>query len=401
MLPLTSRERMLAVLHHEQPDHVPLIFNTFGFRPPAELAWTDQYEEAQSWLSLGVDAWLRMPLPLDQGRAAFHPDVQVREWVENPPDARWPVMVKEYQTPAGALRQEVYRTEDWVSPDWPMHKGEHQGVDLLDDYNVVRSRRFLIQGEEDLPKLAYLLCSPPDDVISRWREQAAYIGRRAQEMGVMTVSWEPAGADMLTWLCGVDGMLWMALERPDLLSALLEMLHAWDRRNIELLLDTPVDMIMRRGYYEGTIFWSPRLYRHYFAPLIQDVVGQVHQAGRFSGYIMSVGWVPLLDTLANLGFDAHFLLDPIAGDKRVDLARVRAAYAGKVAVIGGLNTHITLEQGSPADIRREVLDAIQHLGPGGGLALSAAEAICASTPWTSVETVIAAWREARDYPLVF
>ena len=74
---ISSRERMLAALRYQEPDHVPLIFNIFGFQPPPHLAWSNQVEEAQRWLSLGVDATLKVSPPL-----VFHPDVTVREWEE-------------------------------------------------------------------------------------------------------------------------------------------------------------------------------------------------------------------------------------------------------------------------------------------------------------------------------
>ncbi|GAG29960.1 unnamed protein product, partial [marine sediment metagenome] len=60
---------------------------------------------------------------------------------------------------------------------------------------------------------------------------------------------------------------------------------------------------------------------------------------------------------------------------------------------------ITLGRGTREQIRQEVFDAVQILGPGGGLALTPAEAIYASTPWASVEAVIDAWKEVRDYPI--
>ena len=52
MTRLSSRERMLAAIRYQQPDYVPLIFNAFGFHPPPHLAWSNQVEQAQRWLSV-------------------------------------------------------------------------------------------------------------------------------------------------------------------------------------------------------------------------------------------------------------------------------------------------------------------------------------------------------------
>ncbi|MDP6113295.1 MAG: uroporphyrinogen decarboxylase family protein [Planctomycetota bacterium] len=388
---LSSRERMLAVLRYQEPDYVPLLFKPFGFQPPPPLAWSNQVEQAQSWQSIGIDAWLSLHPSL-----TFHPDVEVREWEETVPGERWPCMVKEYQTPAGALRQEVFRTDDWVTPDWPSHKGS--GVYLTDDYNVPRYRKCLIETEEDLEKLKYLFCPLSDEAIVQFREEAAAVARQAQELGVLLVGHGSNGADMAIWLCGVEGTVLMAMDRPEMFSSLLDIIHEQEKSNVELLLDTPADFIMRRGYYEGASFWSPALHREFFLPRIKELTRMVHQGGRLMGYTMSVGYMPLLETFVEMGIDAHYLLDPVAGDTDIDLRKVKAAFDKKVSVIGGINEPITLERGSREEIRQQVFDAVEILGSGGGLGLTAAEAIFAHTPWESIETVIEAWKEVRDYP---
>ena len=143
---------MLAVLRRQEPDHVPLILNAFGFKP----WWTtrplnSQVDMAEAFLELGLDAWLNVDIPL-----AFHPDVTVRQRTETIPGEQWPCMVKEYQTPAGVLKQEVFLTDDWVSDQWPGHRGGEPTVNLFDDYNVPRYRRCPIQNQQDLEKLRYL-----------------------------------------------------------------------------------------------------------------------------------------------------------------------------------------------------------------------------------------------------
>jgi len=394
MKQLSSRERMRLVLRYQEPDYVPLLFKSFGFVPPPALRWSNAIEEARAWLSIGVDAWLDVCLPVEH-----HPDVVVRQRQEAPKAERWPVMIKEYDTPAGVFRQEVYRTDDWVSPDWPLHKDGSTGVQLFDDYNVPRYRRCPIQVDQDVEKLRYLLCPLSDSAAAEFREAAAATARQAEELGVLLVGHGSSGTDAAIWLCGVNDLLFMAMDRPDMFSALLDIIHDWDKRNVELLLDTPVDMVMRRGYYEGASFWSPDLYRRFFLGRIQELAGMVHQADRFMGYTMSVGFMPMLDALHEIAYDAHHLLDPLSEGGRVDLARVKSVLNRKTAVIGGLNSPITLQRGTPEQIRQEVFDAVQLLGAGGGLALTPAEGIYASTPWQSIETVIDAWKEVRDDPI--
>lgn len=384
---------MMAVLRCQEPDHVPLLFSTFGFRPPPHLKWSNQIEEVQSWLSIGIDAWLNVPPPA----MTFHPDVKVCEWKETEPGERWPCMVKEYETPAGTLRQEVFETDDWMTDDWPSHT--RASVHLVDDYNVPRYRRPMIETEEDLEKLKYLFHPLTNEAISQFHEETAASARQAAQLGVLQVSCGAFGADMILWLCGPEASVLMAMDRPEMFNELMDIIHERDRRNTEILLDTPVDLVIRRGYYEGTSFWSPELYRRFFMPRIKDLVDVTHQAGRLMGYTMSVGCMTLLDTFAEMGYDAHYLLDPLPDGAPIDLHKVKAAFENKIAVIGGLNAPITLERGTSEEIRQEVFDAVAALGPGGGLALTPAESIYANTPWESIEALIAAWKQVRDYPL--
>ena len=389
---LSSRDRVLAVLRYEEPDHVPLLFNTFGFRPPPHLRWADDDEEVRSWLSIGLDALFHVSPP-----NAFHPDVEVREWVEPAEGDRNPCMIKEYDTPAGVLRQEVYRTDDWCTSDWPGHAGD--SIRLFDDYNTPRYRKPAIEAEEDLAKLRYLLHPISPRAEEQFRQHAAQVARRAEELGVLLVGNGAVGGDAVTWLCGAQGAITLAVDRPAMFDELMDIIHGWDKRNVETLLDTPVDLIMRRGYYEGTSMWSPELFDRHLLPRLKELVDIAHQADRPMGYTMSVGYMPLLDALAEVGYDVHYLLDPVATDLPVDLPRIKSAFNGKTAIIGGLNEHITLERGTRDEIRQEVFDAVSILGSGGGLALSPAEGIFSSTPWESIETLIEAWKEVRDYPI--
>jgi len=393
MAAMSSRERMLAVLNYQETDRIPLLFHTFGFNAPGRLAWSNGFEQAKTWLSLDVDAWVTMTF-----RGFWPAGLVTREWEESPAHERWPVMIKEYDTPAGVFRQEVRRTDDWVSDEWPLHRHGQPHIDLLDDYNVARYRRCPVLTEQDLEKLRYILLGFTNETVGALRREAEATGRTARQMGVLFAAFGADGiADVAIWLCGVEPLIFMSMDNPRLFEGLLDLLEEYEKQVLEVMLDTPVDLVLRRGYYEGTAFWSPLLYREHFMPRLKRTVDIVHDAGRHIAYTMSMGCMPLLDSCIETGYDAHFLLDPVPLGQRIDLSAVKAAFDKKIAVIGGLNEPITMEQGTPEQIRAEVHETVRKLGSGGGLALSPAEALVQSTPWESVLTVIDAWKEVRDY----
>ena len=387
---MSSRERLLAVFRYQEPDHIPLLLHPFGFVPWWTDAWSDdQVVQAQAFLDFGLDAWVGVGLPMP-----YHPDVKVRQRTETVPGERWPCVVKEYDTPAGVFRQEVFITDDWETEEWPLHKDGSPKINLLDDYNTVRYRRCPIRGEEDLAKLRYLYRPVPDDEIPAARERIAAMARKAREMGVVLRAQPSSCADAAMWICGTTQLLDLALDRPELFEGLLDIIHEREKRSVEILLDTDVDLIMRRGYYEGTAFWSPSIYRRSFLPRFKELTDLAHQGGKLMGYIMSVGYLPLLKELTDVGYDMHFLLDPLEpGGAPADLASVKAAWRGRIAVLGAINQPITLDRGSPQDVRDEVYRVVRDLGDGGGLGLCPVEAIHNFTPRSSLEALIAAWKD--------
>jgi uroporphyrinogen decarboxylase len=76
--------------------------------------------------------------------------------------------------------------------------------------------------------------------------------------------------------------------------------------------------------------------------------------------------MPLLEQIAEAGVDVVIGVDP----SRWDLVAAKAKLGGKVCMWGGVNGHMTVEQGVPNDVRTEVRQAIEILAPGGGFILS-------------------------------
>ncbi|MBD3180782.1 hypothetical protein GF312_00720, partial [Candidatus Poribacteria bacterium] len=116
---LFSRERMLLAIELQEADHIPLIFNLFGWAPPFE-GWDD-----------GLDNCLSISPP-----SSYHPDVKTRIWREEIPDERYPILFKEYETPKGIISQTVRQTDDWP------HDND---VPLVSDHMISRGKKFAVE----------------------------------------------------------------------------------------------------------------------------------------------------------------------------------------------------------------------------------------------------------------
>jgi uroporphyrinogen-III decarboxylase len=387
---MTSRERMLAALNRQEPDHVPCSFMLFN---ALKSSCRDYAEFIERQVRLGLDAFVQLPprppvvvddhYNLHGLPVRYDPRVIVQEWKEDRTGEESPVLVKEYRTPAGTLRAEVRQTEDWP---WGNH------VPFLDDYIVPRSRKFLVTGPQDLEALRFLLVPPTqEDAIAYVRESEPIqvLARRHQLL--VAAGWG-VGADLIGWIHGLDNLIYTIHDQPAFVGDLLELIATWNRQRMALMLGAGVDLFIKRAWYENLDFWSPATWRRFLLPIVQADVALAHSHGARFGYIITSSCMKLLPLLAEAGIDVLIGVDPHAWD----LGRTRAELGGKVCLWGGLNGHLTVEQGTAAQVEVEVAEALHLLGPGGGFILSPVDNVRDDSPTAraNLAALVAAWRKA-------
>ena len=381
---LSSRERMLLAIDHKEADHVPLVFNLLDWNPPSHLQFGNRFERVEKFLAFGLDDTIAVSPP-----SRYHPDVSVRTWREVKSDERYPLLFKEYETPEGTIRQIVQQTEDWPHGD---------DVELISDFNIPRSKRFPVEEQADLDKLPYLFFPPSAGQLKDFREHVRMARRFAQDHQVIVEGHCGGFGDYAAWLMGITNLLMATVYRPDFVHQLLDILLEWEMRSIEILLDCDAaDVIIHRGWYECADFWPPPSYREFIAPRLARKIQLVHQAGIKFGYIMSMGVMPLLDVFRELDFDLLIHVDPIQG--KMDLPRLKREIGERICFLGGVNSGITMVQGSKDDIEEAVTYAISTLAPGGGLILEPADCLSSDITWDNVLTLIERWREIGTYPI--
>ena len=381
---LSSRERMLLAIDHREADHVPLALHPFGWNPPRGLEYGDAFERVAKFLAFGLDDTVGLHPP-----SRHHPDVTTRTRRTAPPDERYPLLHKEYKTPQGAMSQTARQTNDWPHGD---------DVPVTSDHNIPRSRKFLVEDEADLEKLPYLFFPPDRGQLDDFREQGDATRLFAEECGVMVEGHCGGFGDYAAWFMGLENLMMAMYDRPAFVHRLLDTILEWEMRDLDVLLDCGVaDMVVHRGWYECSDFWSPRFYREFIAPRLARKIQAAHDAGVRFGYIMSTGIMPLLDVFRELDFDVLIHVDPVQGG--VDLAALRDAIGDRICVWGGMNGPVTLTQGSRDDIRDAVTHAVSTLAPGGGLILEPADCLTEDIPAENILTLIERWREIATYPI--
>jgi len=393
----TSRERMLQAISHVEPDRVPFCYMIF------ELLRTkcrDDYEFVERQLEMGLDATVALPMfgvHAAEGEhdvrtlpVKYHPDVEIRERVEERAGAPYPVLVKEYHTPAGVLTAKVNKTNDWPFGNQ---------IPLMDDYLVPRSRKFLIEDEGDLSALRYLLVPPRSSDVRVFHRQSARARKFAAQHGVMVTGGWGVGIEAAIWLCGLRSTMIAAIQRPGFVQELAEILHAWNVKRMAVFLNEGVDLYIRRGWYENTHFWSPQLFRRFVLPYLKAEVRTAHRAGAKFGYIMTSGCMPLLDMFIEAGIDVLIGVDPVQG-KGTDLEKMKAMLQGRVCLWGGVNGYITVEMGKKDAVQAAVSTAIRTLAPSGGFILSPVDNVrdTSEKTWQNVEAMLRTWERLAEYP---
>jgi uroporphyrinogen-III decarboxylase len=390
MAELTSRMRMLRALDLQEVDHVPNCF--MSFTALRQRCNEDLFRLTEAELGLGLDSMLFIPtLPRPQRPehphlrglpVRFDPAVRVTESRSTSP-AGYDILHRRYETPAGELICSVQTSEDWPH-------GSH--VPFIDDYQVPRSIKPLITGAQDLDALQFLLASPRKEDIVEFQKEAQIAHQFVDEHKVLLAGGWGVAADMAFWLCGIQSFVQAMLQERDYARRLLEMIHVWNMERMRVVLSAPVDLYIRRAWYEGCDFITPRTYRDIILPYLKTEVDLAHERGAKFGYICTSGINPMLGLFQEAGIDVLIGIDPVQGSY-TDMSLIKEKVGAKMCLWGGVSGAITIERGTEQEIRQATSEAISTLGPLGHV-LSPIDNLTVDEPqtWRNLDIFIDEWR---------
>jgi len=380
---LSSRERMLAALNCQEPDYVPCCLSACQI---LERKCADQRDYVDRQLKMGLDVAVAVGAP----SVRHDPRVRTREWREQGPSSPYPVLHKEYETPAGVVCTSVNQTEDWP---W----GDH--VPFLDDYLIPRSRKQLIAQDEDLAALPYLFAPPTAEDVARLQRQARNATKLARDRELITIAYYGTVGDILCWVAGMQELMLAVSDKPQFVHRLIAAIEEWNSQVMDVVLDQGVDVFVRRAWYENADVWAPAQYKEFILPGLRRDVEKAHQAGAKFGYLMSCASLPLLGMMMDAGVDVLMGVDP-AQDRMMDFRVLKERAAGRMCLWGGVCGYLTMECGTPQDITAQVRHALASLAPGGGLILAPVTNVRQDSPrvWRNLEAMIEAWRSLRGGP---
>jgi len=116
------------------------------------------------------------------------------------------------------------------------------------------------------------------------------------------------------------------------------------------------------------------MHKDFCLPYDRQIHGALHAAGHRSTYHTCGGMMHILDLITQNGTDVSETLSPPGtGGNITDPAKVRDAFAGRVAMIGGMDQFNVLTTGTPECIHAETQRLFEGFGRDGGYICSASD----------------------------
>jgi len=140
---------------------------------------------------------------------------------------------------------------------------------------------------------------------------------------------------------------------------------------------------------------SPTLFRETVFPYLRDLCAAIHDAGGYALKHTDGNTWPLLDMFAEAGVDIIQAIQPSAG---MDIRRLKARYGNVFTFMGAIDCD-TLVRGTPEQVRQEVDYNLKWASPGGGHILCSGNTIQYGVPYENFMAMLARVRERGVYPI--
>ena len=310
-------------------------------------------------------------------------------------------MTKEYETPAGNLKQVVRETDDWTTtrhgPWIPTTLGiEQRGsyeMRIFDDYNISRRLEPWVKGPQDLDALKYLIQWPTGAELAEWRMDCERAIEFAKKHELLTVFRRTIVGDAYQWFCDIPWFMMQIIENPQFVKDFFSVFQDWSIDIVKEALQLDIDVFQYRGWYETPPFWGPEYMTEFIFPNIQKQIDLVHSAGKLHTYLLPEGQGLYSEVLKGLDTDVFQGVDPrmLHGG---DMQSLFDEHGEQKAFWGGINAEVTLESKDADVIDKAVKEAIEVLDVNGGLVLSSF--IFQEVPHEGIMLMIEAWNKYKS-----
>jgi uroporphyrinogen decarboxylase len=406
---MTSRERVLASLNHQQPDRVVVDLSGYRSSGISAIAYpklraalgleprsVDVYDPVQQLAIVDDDVLDRFGADtIEMGRGFCHEDKWWADWTL--PDG----------TPC---RMPVWAQPEQAGADWVLRAPSGRVMARMPEGSLHFDQVYwpFLDGEEDLSRIEALypehmwtgVASPPGPSVSGPAELAA--GARALRAKTDRAIIGLFGGNLLEmgqFYYRMDNFLMMLAGEPARVHRFLDALVEIHMKNLERFLGAvgpSIDVIVFGDDLgaQNCPQISPRMYREFFKPRHAAMWARAKKLANAKVMLHCCGAVrQLLPDLIDAGLDA---INPVQISCRgMDAGGLKRDFGGDLTFWGGgCDTQQILPCGTPAEVRAHVLRQCETMAPGGGFVFQQVHNILANVP---PGNIIAMYDAVREY----
>lgn len=345
MTTMTSRQRVLAALNHQQPDRVPIDIGGSSVSTLIGQA----YERLKTYLGIAEETQYmkrksRSVILAKAIAERLHSDT--RPLNPGNPDG-WQDII----FPNGSFQDE------W-SVTWSRPEGGHYNPtgNPLRDATLADLDRFRWPDPLNPGRTRGL------------REQARKLHEETDYAVILSL---PVGfVHQSQYLRGYENYLMDLILNPEFVQALMDRTLGFWLKHTEAILDEVgpcVDVVMFGDdvAFHDRPMVDPQRYRKMIKPRHAQMVELIKRKSQAKVLYHCCGAVKsLIPDFIEIGVDA---LNPVqVSSAGMDTAELEARFGDKICFWGGIDTSRVLPNGSAKDVRAEVQRRIKDLAPGGG-----------------------------------
>jgi uroporphyrinogen decarboxylase len=417
---ITSRDRVLAALRHEEPDRVPIDLGSHASSTIAVLAYMKlraHLNVAQDELPKMYNTWGQYCdvqeevldslscdiVPLHRAISSFS--------IFN--DGDW----KEWTLVDGSkcLVPAEFTPQQNKDGDWEWYEGDNMIARMPGEGKHGFTLFWApMEGEPTKEKIDALFASENNNFISRIKtsdREVKYLqaeAKRLRESGNERAVLFQHGGTILENAQGIfgwDEIFVRCISDPDLVHYFLGGLTELHLETLKRTLDAAGDVVDVIQFgddlgMQGAPLLDPEMYREIFLPyhkrlftFVRENYPHIHVMLHCDGAVYE-----LLPDMIEAGMQ---VFNPLQTDcAGMDPARIKREFGDQITFWGGgCDTHATLVYGTPDQICEDVRRRMQILAPGGGFVFNQIHNVLGDIPPRNVLAMIGAAQEFGSYPI--
>lgn len=355
----THRDRILALVNHEEPDRIGIGYSA---APEVHKALKEflGIENNDTLLEyLGVDLRYVSSKIKYKASEVCYADPTVEVTPEGILKDIWGVGFVEKKTAIGTYVQLAYH---------PL-----QSIDSIKDLELYPWPTADLWDYSDIPNQIRRLEGYPIFAHSR---------------GFFEISW---------FMRGMDNFMIDLSLNPKLACALMDKVKRYLIDRIVKILEVAkgkIDFVELNDDVGGQngLLIHPDMWRRYIKPRMQEMIDVVHAYGTRIMYHSCGSVRTIIPDLIEIGVEILNPVQPRAVG--MEPRKLKEDFGDKLTFYGTIDEQETLPYGKPEDVRTEVLERISYMAPGGGFIISPCHSI---QPDTSIENILTLYETALEY----